>query len=278
MRFRPSTRIVADFEPCIVKEDGESGWVKIWEDVRLADATFGTALMGGASLDSKWNVASNYLRPGYDPGTSDTSNTAVTNVVDAAIPGMAHTLAICGLAADVPAKRRHSVAVGADFDPGPSPVRLADVKLALTPSGQEAMTWGWGVRGCGAIGVSGAGSVVLAADLPENVGLDVDAGTAVIASRRTVGGPVRVKAGARLEFAIATGCGYAGYALDGVACGVAGNAFSTAHLDDCWLPQGAAHAQMRGRAKRSGRPRPRWSGRAFGGGAPWRTGKLHNFP
>ena len=253
VRFRPSTRIVGLYEPCVVKEDG---WVKLWDDVSLADATLGPAIMGGHSLDSKWVVASNYLRmaqlsatqsyyqtlkgntlysirflmqqqfgdiyaklasarydwsgtgayqPGSTPGGEGDRDTAVTNVVDAAVAGFSHTLAIRGFSIDFPAKRRHVVTVGGDFDPGLSPLRLRDVKLALAPAAGETMTFAHAVHGCGVVGVSGLGRVALAADLPTNVGLDVDSGTALVDSARTVGGAVRVKAGAKLEFRIATG-------------------------------------------------------------------------
>lgn len=59
VRFRPKTRIVGDYEPCIVKEDG---WVRIWSDLDISKASLGPALMGGGSLGSKWNIASNYNR------------------------------------------------------------------------------------------------------------------------------------------------------------------------------------------------------------------------
>ena len=59
VRFRPKTRIVGDYEHCIIKEDG---WVKIWPDLDISKAVLGTALMGGASANSTWNVASNYNR------------------------------------------------------------------------------------------------------------------------------------------------------------------------------------------------------------------------
>lgn len=59
VRFRPKNHIVGDYKPCVVKEDG---WVKLWSDVDLAKATFGPVLMGGKSLDSIWNMASNYNR------------------------------------------------------------------------------------------------------------------------------------------------------------------------------------------------------------------------
>ena len=55
------------------------------------------------------------------------------------------------------------------------------------------------------IGVSGEGAVNLTADLPDNVGLDVDSGTAVIRASRTVGGLVNVASGAALEFVLADG-------------------------------------------------------------------------
>ena len=59
VRFRPKNHIVGDYKPCIVKEDG---WMKLWSDVDLAKATLGPVLMGGQSLGSKWNMASNYNR------------------------------------------------------------------------------------------------------------------------------------------------------------------------------------------------------------------------
>ena len=59
VRFRPTSRIVGDYGSCIMKTDG---WTKIWPGVNLAESMFGPALMGGYSLDSIWNVASNYLR------------------------------------------------------------------------------------------------------------------------------------------------------------------------------------------------------------------------
>lgn len=251
--FRPSTRIVGLYEPCIVREDG---WVKLWDNVDLTDATLGQALMGGKSLGSKWHVASNYLRtaqasatqsyyqalngntlysirflmqqqfgdiygklasarydwsgtgayrPGSIPGGEGDRDTAVTNVVDSAVPGFTHTLAIRDFSIDYPAKRRHTVAVASDFNPGLSPLRLRDVKLALSPAAGETITFDHVVHGCGIVGVSGAGRVALATDLPSNVGLDVDSGTALVDSARTVGGSVRVNAGAKLEFRIATG-------------------------------------------------------------------------
>ncbi len=321
VRFRPSTRIVADYGECILMNQGDNGWVKLWKDVNLDGVTFGPALMGGASLNSQWNVASNYLRsaqlyttqsfyqylkgktlysirflmqrqfgdvyakiasarldwsstgeyqPGYYPGTSSRDGVVVTNVVDVAVEGAEHTLAICHLAADMPTKRRHAVTVGSDFNPGPSPVRLADIKLELAPSAEETMTFGCDMRGCGVVGVSGAGTVALAVDLPANIGLDVDSGTAVIGSSQTVGGPVNVKSGAKLEFAIATGlrpalsaasfsiepgaeivvsaqrpvrglsdcatfkivtgCRYEPYALDGVTCRVKGRFLRSASI------------------------------------------------
>ena len=317
VRFRPKSRIVGDFEPCIVKEDG---WTKIWPDVKLQSVTFGPALMGGYSLGSVWNVASNYLRTvwaeytdqsyyqfyktngselysirflmqqqfgdiyariasarytsgkpvGYDPGTAN-YQTAVTNTVDGRSTSLNRTVAICHITADMPARKRHAVMVGDDFNPGLSPIRLDSIKLALTPSANASMSFDSDVHGCGVIGVSGAGAVTLAVDLPKNVGLDVDSGTAVVNASRAVGGLVNVASGATLEFVVAngsrpalsapsfsiesgaeiavsadgrvadipeagetfkvvTGCNYAGYDFDGVACRVSGSLFCSASV------------------------------------------------
>ena len=250
VNFRPTARIVGDFEPCIMKEDG---WVKIWPGVNLSDIAFGPALMGGYSANSTWNVVSNYLRTtttyanqsyyqwykasnselysirflmqqqvddvyakiasarytsgkhlGDDPGTGN-YQTAVTNTVDGKSSSMNRTVAICHMTADLPARKRHTVTVGDDFDPGFSPIRLDSMKLALAPSANYSLSFGSVVHGCGVIGVSGAGAVTLAADLSGTVGLDVDSGTAVIDASRTVGGLVNVAPGATLKFMLANG-------------------------------------------------------------------------
>ena len=249
VRFRPKTRIVGDYEPCVVKEDG---WVKIWPDLDISKATFGPAFMGGASANSTWNVASNYNRSvasgittsyyqWYKSGSSElytigflmqqqasdvyakilnarynakwqlgdlaTGNyqTAVTNIVDGKDSTMHRTLAICHLTAEYPAKKRHTVTVGDNFDPGCVPVRLEDMKLALAPSAGNSLPLDFAVRGYGVVGASGEGEVRLGMDLPETVSLDVDSGAVVIDASRRVGGKVNVAEGAALKFVLATG-------------------------------------------------------------------------
>ena len=257
VRFRPRTRIVGDYAPCVTKEDG---WVKIWPDVDVSKAIVGPALMGGASVGSVWNVASNYNRSGsansttnyyqwysqgkselytigfamqqqadgvyarilnarynsgVQPGTSATADyrTVVTNIVNGQAPTVTEngttytprTLAICHLTAEYPAKKRHTVTVGDNFDPGCSPVRLEDMKLALSPSSGNSIPVDFDVRGCGVLGASGQGEVKLDVNLPDAVALDVDSGAAVIAAPRTVGGKVNVASGAALKFVLATG-------------------------------------------------------------------------
>jgi hypothetical protein len=249
VRFRPKTRIVGDYEHCIIKEDG---WVKIWPDLDISKATFGPAFMGGASANSTWNVASNYNRSvasgittsyyqWYKSGSSElytigflmqqqasdvyakilnarynsewqlgdlaTGNyqTCVTNIVDGKDPAMYRTLAICHLTAEYPAKKRHTVTVGNNFDPGCVPVRLEDMKLALAPSAGNSLPLDFAVRGYGVVGASGEGEVRLGMDLPETVSLDVDSGAVVIDASRRVGGKVNVAEGAALKFVLATG-------------------------------------------------------------------------
>ena len=258
VRFSPATRIVAYYGECIVTNQGENGWVKIWDGVSLGDATFGPATMGrtgkGADVTS-WSVVSNYLRTaktyttqsyyqwlrgdtlfsirflmqqqfgdvyakiasasykykdggGYPVGTDPTeslNNVIVTNVADVFVDQNLNALIIKNLTADLPAKKWHTVTVGGDFNPGPSPVRLNNIKLALAPGNDEVMNFDAVLRGCGAVGVSGAGVVALDTDLPVNVGLDVDSGTAKITSSVSVGGKVNVKSGAKLEFQFAKG-------------------------------------------------------------------------
>ena len=249
VRFRPKTRIVGDYEHCIIKEDG---WVKIWPDLDISKAVLGTALMGGASANSTWNVASNYNRSvesdittsyyqWYKSSASElytigflmqqqsadvyakilsarynskwqlgdlaTGNyqTCVTNIVDGKDPTMHRTLAICHLTAEYPAKKRHTVTVGNNFDPGCVPVRLEDMKLALAPSAGNSLPLDFAVRGYGVVGASGEGEVRLGMDLPETVSLDVDSGAVVIDASRRVGGKVNVAEGAALKFVLATG-------------------------------------------------------------------------
>ena len=144
------------------------------------------------------------LRPGDDPGTGN-YQTAVTNTVDGKSSTMNRTIAICHMTAEQPTRKRHTVTVGDDFDPGLSPIRLDSMKLALAPSANSSLSFGHVVHGCGTIGVAGAGAVTLATDLPGTVGLDVDSGTAVIDASRTVGGPVNVAPGATLKFMLANG-------------------------------------------------------------------------
>ena len=254
VRFRPAARIVGDHEDCIVKEDG---WTKLWPGVTLRDVTLGPALMGGYSLDSTWNVASNYLRtvgtytdqsfyqyyassgstlytirflmqqqfgdvyakvasaryntkspttdypPGTSVGTGD-YQTTVTNIVNGRAAS-GKTLAICHMTADLPVRKRHTVTVGDGFAPGLSPIRLDSMKLALAPSANASLPFESVVCGCGAIGVSGAGSVALKVNLPGTIGLEVDSGMAVIDAPRTAGGLVNVAAGASLAFVLADG-------------------------------------------------------------------------
>ncbi len=141
--------------------------------------------------------------PGFNPGTTDGTGSAfvaVTNVVGASVGGAHDTLMINHLTVDMPAKRRHTVTIASEFNPGPSPIRLDSVKLALAPAEGQTMDLGADVRGCGAVGVSGQGSVAIAANLPAAIGLDVDSGAAVISADRTVGGVVNVRSGAALEF------------------------------------------------------------------------------
>lgn len=143
--------------------------------------------------------------PGYNPGTADGSESsfvAVTNVAGASVGGAHDTLMVNHLTVDMPAKKRHTVTVESAFNPGPSPIRLDSVKLALAPAEAQEMDLGADIRGCGAVGVSGLGSVTIAADLPSTIGLDVDSGSAVISADRVVGGPVNVRSGAALEFRI----------------------------------------------------------------------------
>ncbi len=257
VRFRPAAHIAGDYGAYILREDS---WVRLWNDVNLADASLGPSYMA-VNQDgvSNGNVASNYLCtaqtyatqsyyqwqrgntlysirflmqeqfgdvyakiasahynynagthpeyvPGYNPGTADGSESsfvAVTNVAGASVGGAHDTLMINHLTVDVPAKKRHTITVGSDFDPGPSSVRLDSVKLALAPGADEAMRFAAQMRGCGVVGV--AGTVTLAADLPANIGLDVDAGAVVVDGARSVGGPVTVKSGATVEFPFAAG-------------------------------------------------------------------------
>ncbi|MBE6381872.1 MAG: hypothetical protein E7049_02530 [Lentisphaerae bacterium] len=254
VRFRPASHIVGDYGECILREDG---WVKLWDDVSLSDATLGPSSMA-VNKDgvSNWSVAFNYLRtaqayttqsyyqwlrgntlysirflmqeqfgdvyakiasahynynggthpeyvPGFNPGTSDGTGfsfVAVTNVVGASVDGAHDTLMVNHLTIDMPAKKHHTVTVESEFNPGPSPIRLDSVKLALAPAEAQEMDLRADIRGCGAVGVSGLGSVTIAADLPATIGLDVDSGSAVISADRVVGGPVNVRSGAALEF------------------------------------------------------------------------------
>ena len=258
VRFRPSSRIVADYGECIVTNSGEKGWVKIWDNVHLGDALLGPATMGctgKGKSETSWNVVSNYLRTaktyttqsyyqwlrgntlysirflmqqqfgdvyakvasashkykeggGYPVGTDPTEslNTViVTNVADVFVDENLNALIIKNLTADLPAKKWHTVTVGGDFNPGPSPVRLDNIKLVLAPGNDEVMNFDAVLSGCGAVGVSGAGVVALDTDMPVNVGLDVDSGTAKICSSIAVGGKVNVKSGAKLEFQFAKG-------------------------------------------------------------------------
>ena len=247
VRFRPKNHVVGDYDSCVLKEDG---WVKIWSDVDLAKATLGPAFMGGQSLGSKWNMASNYNRSvssdtvtsyyqykygselftvgfsmqqqsadvyakilnarynsGKPLGELVTGNyeVCVTNIVDGKSTAKHRTVAICHLTAEYPVKKRHTVAVGDNFNTGFSPVRLEDIKLAIEPSAGNSSLIDVPIRGCGVIAAGGEGEVKLGVDLPDTIGLDVDSGALAIEAPRIVGGKVNISNGTALKFVLATG-------------------------------------------------------------------------
>ena len=158
------------------------------------------AASGGKIIHSRYESGKPLgYRPSGDYGVS------ITNTLTDAVPNAKKTIAICGFTAKRAGKKRHTMTVGDDFALGLSPLWLKDIKLALAPSAGTEKTFVETVGGTGAIGVSGAGKVLVATDLPDSVGLEVDSGAAVVAADRAVGGEVRVAEGATLEFRLADG-------------------------------------------------------------------------
>jgi hypothetical protein len=129
----------------------------------------------------------------------------VTNIVDGKSTAKHRTVAICHLTAEYPVKKRHTVAVGDNFNTGCSPVRLEDIKLAIEPSAGNSSLIDVPIRGCGVIAAGGEGEVKLGVDLPDTIGIDVDSGALAIEAPRIVGGKVNISNGTALKFVLATG-------------------------------------------------------------------------
>ena len=131
----------------------------------------------------------------------------ITNDVAATSPSSSirNVLALRRLTATRPARMPHTVTVGSGFAPLGVPIRLKDVKLSVATAAGQTWSLDTPVHGYGSIANGGAGKLSLSADLPQSVGLEADSGTIKVDVSRSIGGRLKVAAGAALEFVVGTG-------------------------------------------------------------------------